>query len=155
MAGEFLVRLKDDRVNRDLEHDSCVATSDRTGAAPDQGSGAPGIVHQRLRPARVGSAPSRRARRFSTSGKLHLAEKRGIVPAVGLMRYLDVDEVLDLHRLVLERSGGAPGLRDRGALESSIAQPQMAFGGEDLYPTLVEKASALGFSLIQNHPFVD
>ena len=31
----------------------------------------------------------------------------------------------------------------------------MAFGGEELYPTLPEKAAALGFSLIQNHPFVD
>ena len=31
----------------------------------------------------------------------------------------------------------------------------MTFGGEELYPTIVEKASALGFSLIQNHPFID
>lgn len=31
----------------------------------------------------------------------------------------------------------------------------MTFSGKDLYPTIVEKASALGFSLIQNHPFVD
>jgi death on curing protein len=31
----------------------------------------------------------------------------------------------------------------------------MTFGGHDLYPTIVEKAAALGFSLIQNHPFVD
>ena len=31
----------------------------------------------------------------------------------------------------------------------------MTFGGEELYPTLIEKTSALGFSLIQNHPFVD
>jgi death on curing protein len=31
----------------------------------------------------------------------------------------------------------------------------MAFGGQELYPTLVEKTSALGFSLVRNHPFVD
>ena len=31
----------------------------------------------------------------------------------------------------------------------------MTFGGEDLYPTLVDKAAALGFSLILNHPFLD
>ncbi len=31
----------------------------------------------------------------------------------------------------------------------------MTFGGQDLYPTLAEKAAALGFSLIANHPFVD
>jgi death-on-curing protein len=31
----------------------------------------------------------------------------------------------------------------------------MTFSGEDLYPTIIEKAAALGFSLIKNHPFVD
>lgn len=31
----------------------------------------------------------------------------------------------------------------------------MTFGGAELYPTVVEKAASLGFSLIQNHPFVD
>jgi death-on-curing protein len=46
-------------------------------------------------------------------------------------------------------------LRDLGALESAIAQPRQTFGGEDLYPALAGKAAALGFSLIQNHPFVD
>jgi death-on-curing protein len=71
------------------------------------------------------------------------------------MRYLTLDEVLELHRLALEQSGGATGLRDLGALESAIAQPYMTFGGQDVYPTLVEKASALAFSLVKNHPFVD
>ena len=41
------------------------------------------------------------------------------------------------------------------ALESALAQPQMTFGGEDLYPTLVDKAAAFGYALIQNHPFLD
>jgi death-on-curing protein len=40
-------------------------------------------------------------------------------------------------------------------LESAIAQPRASFGGNDLYPSLEEKAAALAFSLIQNHPFVD
>jgi death on curing protein len=31
----------------------------------------------------------------------------------------------------------------------------MTFGGDELYPTISDKASALGFSLIKNHPFVD
>jgi death-on-curing protein len=47
------------------------------------------------------------------------------------------------------------GLRDLGALESAIAQPQATFSGVDLYPTLAEKAAALCFALIQGHPFVD
>ena len=71
------------------------------------------------------------------------------------MRYLSFEEVVSLHSLLIAQSGGAHGLRDRGALESAVAQPGASFGGEDLYPSLAEKAAALGHSLIQNHPFVD
>ena len=71
------------------------------------------------------------------------------------MRFLSLDEVLTLHEKVLERSGGSSGVRDQNALESAVAQPQMSFGGKDLYPTLADKASAMSFSLINNHPFVD
>ena len=71
------------------------------------------------------------------------------------MRYLTVGELLTLYERVMVQSGGSPGLRDRGALESAVAQPRMAFAGEDLHPDLPGKAAALGFSLIRNHPFVD
>jgi death-on-curing protein len=71
------------------------------------------------------------------------------------MRYLTLEEVLEIHRLALEQAGGASGLRDLGALESALAQPNMGFGGQELYPTLADKAAALAFSLIKNHPFVD
>ncbi|GAB4218354.1 MAG: hypothetical protein OHK0012_26910 [Synechococcales cyanobacterium] len=64
-----------------------------------------------------------------------------------MIRHLTLDEVMKLHRQILKLSGGTAGVRDLGALESAIAQPRMTFGGEDLYPTLVEKATALGFSL--------
>ena len=71
------------------------------------------------------------------------------------MRYLALNEVLALHGQVMAQSGGAVGILNLPALESALAQPRMTFGGDDLYPTLVEKAAALGYSLIQNHPFVD
>jgi death-on-curing protein len=71
------------------------------------------------------------------------------------MRFLTLEEVLELHRLGIEQSGGSHGLRDLGSLESAVAQPYMTFGGDDLYPTLAEKAAALGFSLVKNHPFID
>lgn len=71
------------------------------------------------------------------------------------MRYLTLDEVLELYRRIIEQSGGSAAISNHGALESALAQPRMSFGGEELYPTIVEKASALGFSLIKNHPFVD
>lgn len=71
------------------------------------------------------------------------------------MRYLALSEVVELHRRLLEQTGGATGIRDLGALESALAQPRMALAGSDLYPTLAEKAAALCFSLVGNHPFVD
>jgi death-on-curing protein len=72
-----------------------------------------------------------------------------------MIRYLSLEEVLELHRLVLRQSGGLGGVRDLGGLDSAVAQPQMTFDGQDLYPCLPTKAAALGFSLIRNHPFVD
>jgi len=62
---------------------------------------------------------------------------------------------MDIYNRVMKQSGGSVGILDLGALESAVAQPRMTFNGEELYPTIVDKASALGFSLIQNHPFVD
>jgi death-on-curing protein len=47
------------------------------------------------------------------------------------------------------------GIRDLGALASALAQPKVTVAGGDLYPRLVEKAAALCFSLVGNHPFVD
>ncbi len=52
------------------------------------------------------------------------------------MRYLMLAEVLDLHRRVIEQSGGADGVRDLGGVESAVAQPQMTFGGDELYRRL-------------------
>lgn len=71
------------------------------------------------------------------------------------MRYLTLQEVISLHSVIIAQSGGSSGLRDRGALESAVAQPEASFGGEEFYPDLSTKAAALGHSLIQNHPFID
>ena len=71
------------------------------------------------------------------------------------MRYLSLAEVLALHERIVVESGGATGLRDLGALQSAIAQPRATFDGADLYPSLVDKAAALAYSLVSSHPFVD
>jgi death-on-curing protein len=71
------------------------------------------------------------------------------------MRYLTLREVVDLHRAVLEQSGGGPGIRDLGMLESALAQPRATFDGTDLHETVIDKAAALAYSLSLNHPFVD
>ncbi|SRR6266498_4367214 len=71
------------------------------------------------------------------------------------MRYITVSEVLGIYRRIMQQTGGLVGIRDLGALESAVAQPYATFDDQELYPSLAEKAAALGFSLIQNHPFTD
>ncbi len=71
------------------------------------------------------------------------------------MRYLTLKEALELHRRIIEQSGGSSGVRDFGLLESAVAQPLMTFDRVELYPTLVDKATALCFSIVTNHPFTD
>lgn len=71
------------------------------------------------------------------------------------MRYLTLKEALELHRRIVGSAKGSSGIRDFGSLESAVAQPLMTFHGEDLYPTLVEKAAAICFSIVSNHPFID
>lgn len=71
------------------------------------------------------------------------------------MKYLGHRQALLVHRRVIEETGGSPGLRDEGLLQSALARPQATFSGQDLYPTLFEKAAALAESIVRNHPFVD
>ena len=72
-----------------------------------------------------------------------------------MTRYLTLNEVLELYRQVMIQSGGAVGIQNVGALESALAQPRQTFGGAELYPDLIAKGAALGFAIIQGHPFVD
>ena len=71
------------------------------------------------------------------------------------MRYLTLAEVVNLHRLVINATGGADGIRDLGMLESALAQPRATFDMNELYPSLSDKAAILCFSIVQGHPFVD
>ncbi len=71
------------------------------------------------------------------------------------MRFLTLGEVLSLQRRILAETGGAAGTRDLGAILSSIAQPRVSVGGVDAYPTLIDKAAALGYALARNHGFID
>jgi death on curing protein len=71
------------------------------------------------------------------------------------MRYLTINEVIEIHHRIIEQYGGLIGIRDLAALESALAQPRMTFGGEELYLSIVDKAAALGFTILQNRPFID
>jgi len=65
------------------------------------------------------------------------------------------DKVLLLHQLITQETGGDPGLRDIGLLDSALESAYATFDGIDLYPSKAEKAARIGFSLISNHAFVD
>ena len=71
------------------------------------------------------------------------------------VHFIPDDLVLIIHADLLHWYGGQPGLRDRGLLESALAQPKITVGGKFAHRTLFEKAAAYGFHLCKNHPFVD
>ena len=71
------------------------------------------------------------------------------------MKVLSKRQILMLHSMLMEHSGGMKGLRDEGLLDSAVNLPLQTFGGQELYPTILEKAARLGYGLIHNHPFVD
>ena len=64
--------------------------------------------------------------------------------------YLTVADILGMHTVLLQRYGGAPGVRDPGALEAALYRPQTGY-----YEDIVAEASALMESLAVNHPFLD
>ncbi len=69
--------------------------------------------------------------------------------------FLQVEDVLLVHGDQLDLYGGEHGVRDLGLLESAVAQPRSAFGGEILHADLFEMAAAYLFHIVQNHPFLD
>ena len=71
------------------------------------------------------------------------------------MKILSKRQILLLHDALIRETGGSPGLRDEGLLESALAAPFQSFDDEDAYPTIVQKAARLGYGLIKNHAFVD
>ena len=66
------------------------------------------------------------------------------------LAFLSRDEVLEIHRILLEHFGGPEGVRDHGLLESDLYRPRTGY-----YKDLAEMAAALFESLIMNQPFVD
>ena len=68
---------------------------------------------------------------------------------------IDIKTVERIHDILIDRFGGAKGIRDKGSLESALARPYATFDQKELYPDVIDKAAALFESLIINHPFVD
>jgi len=67
-----------------------------------------------------------------------------------MKKYLTKDEVVVIHKNLIDEFGGLHGIRDNNSLESAVMRPQSGYY-EDIY----EEASALMESLASNHSFVD
>lgn len=70
-------------------------------------------------------------------------------------KFVPLEDVLVIHEMIIESSGGKQGIRDFILFHSALFRPQATFGGQDLYPTIFDKAAALTHSLLLNHPFLD
>ena len=68
---------------------------------------------------------------------------------------LDKSVVLQIHSAAIARFGGLDGVRDEGLLESALAQPFQTFDGEELYPSIAQKAARYAYGIASNHPFAD
>lgn len=62
---------------------------------------------------------------------------------------------IELNKIISEASGGSSGLRDESLLLSALNRPFQTFDGKDLYPSIIDKSTALFESIIINHPFID
>jgi len=71
------------------------------------------------------------------------------------MQYLTLDELLFLHFSIIEDYGGSHGVHDEGRLKSAVVAPSQEVFGEELYPTLYEKAAVYLRAIIADHPFSD
>ena len=71
------------------------------------------------------------------------------------MIVLSAKQIILLHDELIRKTGGTPGLRDEGLLESALNAPFQSFQGKDIYPSAYVKAARLGFGLVKNHAFVD
>lgn len=71
------------------------------------------------------------------------------------MKRLTKFQVIQIHSMLIQETGGIDGIRDDGLLDSALNSPFQSFDGEDIYKTIQAKAARLGFSLVNNHAFVD
>ncbi len=71
------------------------------------------------------------------------------------MLRLSREQIISLHSMAINKTGGLDGIRDEGLLESAINSPFQSFGGVELFPHIESKAAHLAFNIINNHPFLD
>jgi death-on-curing protein len=68
--------------------------------------------------------------------------------------WLEVGDIVYFQRLLINEHGGLHGIRDEGALESTLARPQQLLNYEPNV-SMVEMAASYGFGFAKNHLFND
>lgn len=69
------------------------------------------------------------------------------------MTIISKEQIINLHKQLIDETGGANGLRDEGLLDSAYNAPFQRFDNQELFPTIQQKSARLAFGLINNHPF--
>ena len=72
-----------------------------------------------------------------------------------MVRYLTIEQILLIHSMVIDETGGSHGILNQHALLSVIAAPAQEVFGQELYPTIFLKASVYARDIVTNHPFMD
>ena len=60
-----------------------------------------------------------------------------------------------IHDVIITKTGGLAGINNKGLILSALANPFHMYFGKELYPTSIEKAGILFFSIAKNHGFTD
>ncbi len=71
------------------------------------------------------------------------------------MIILTLEQLLEIHTIAIDATGGSAGIRDLGRLEAAIATQTQNVFGEELYSSIADKAAALIRAVIADHPFID
>lgn len=71
------------------------------------------------------------------------------------MRYLTIKQILELHSMIIQETGGSHGVRDLDLIASLEQLPRQSFFGKELYPILFIKAVLYTRNIITGHPFID
>ena len=71
------------------------------------------------------------------------------------MNWITLRELVLIHELVINKTGGLHGIINPVTLESALVRPFSSFGGKELFPDMWSKIAALIHSLVAFHPFTD
>ena len=66
-----------------------------------------------------------------------------------------IQDIYELHTQLENTFVLTPGVRDRNLLASAVNTPFQTFMGNDLYPSIYDKAAQLCYGIANNHPFTD